>query len=248
MYNIAICDDDLIFIQYIKNIILASGLEEKNVIFYEYYSGEELILSLGKDIEYDLLILDMQMGNMDGNRTAKLYREKYINTTLVFCSGKVKPTVKSFEVTPFRYLLKQYGDSRMLREMKPIIEKIKNVEKEPYIIGFNHYNSVKLKPSEILYIAVSKHGSDIYMCSNVIHYEFERKIKSKEKVKDLHLVLKNHGFVYVHNSYIVNLKYIKIKTNTELELVDGTVLTIARSKEKELRKALAEYLGLKYTN
>lgn len=246
MYNIAICDDDLIFIQYMKKIILASRLDERMVIFYEYYSGEELILNLNKNVEYDLLILDMQMGNMDGNETAKLFREKYINTTLVFCSGKVKPTVKSFEVTPFRYLLKQYSDSRMLHEMEPIIEKIKSSKTEPHIIGCYHYNIIKLRSAEILYITVTKHGSDIFICSNCIHYEYERHIKSKEKVKELYSVLKDYGFVYAHNSYIVNLKYIKRKTMKELELVDGTILTIARSKEKELRKALAGYLALKY--
>ncbi len=246
MYNIAICDDDQVFISYMKKMIIASGLDERMVVFYEYCSGEELILSMNKNIEYDLLILDMQMGNMDGIETAKLYRGKYINTILVFCSGRVKPTVKSFEVTPFRYLLKQYSDSRMLREMYPIIEKIKSLKIEPFIIGSYLYNTVKLTPDEILYIAVSKHGSDIYICSHIIRYEFERKIKSKEKVKELYLMLKNHGFVYAHNSYIVNLKYIKRKTMIELELVDGTVLSIARSKEKELRKALAEHLARKY--
>ena len=246
MYNIAICDDDQVFISYMKKMIIAGGLEERMVVFYEYCSGEELVLSMNKNIEYDLLILDMQMGNMDGIETAKLYREKYINTILVFCSGRAKPTVKSFEVTPFRYLLKQYSDSRMLREMYPIIEKIKSSKIEPFIIGSYLYNTVKLIPDEILYIAVSKHGSDIYICSHIIRYEFERKIKSKEKVKELYLLLKNHGFVYAHNSYIVNLKYIKRKTMIELELVDGTVLSIARSKEKELRKALAGYLARKY--
>ncbi len=246
MYHIAICDDDQFFINYMKKIIIASGLDEKMTIFYEYYSGEELIHNMDNNIEYDLLILDIQMGNMDGNETAKLYRHKYPYTTLVFCSGKVKPTVRSFEVTPFRYLLKQYSDSRMLREMGPIIEKIKNTKEEPYIIGNYHYNTIKLRPDDILYIAVAKHGSDIYICSNVIRYEFEKNIRSKEKVKELYLLLKNHGFVYAHNSYIVNLKYIKRKTMTEIELVDGTLLSIARSKEKELRKALAGYLALKY--
>lgn len=246
MYHIAICDDDQIFIQYIKKIILSSGLEEGAVKFYEFYSGEELINSLHVNIEYDLLVLDIQMGKMDGNETAKLYRKKYSNTILVFCSGKVLPTVKSFEVTPFRYLLKHYSDSRMLREMEAVIEKLKCTKIEPFIIGNYNYNFIRLNLNEILYIAVSKHGSKIFINPNHIHYEFEKYVKCKEKVKELYPTLKNYGFIYAHNSYLVNLQYIKRKTMTELELVDGTILSIARSKEKELRKALAEYLSLKY--
>lgn len=246
MYNIAICDDDQVFISYMKKMIISGGLDDRMVVLYEYYSGEDLILSMNNNIEYDLLILDIQMGNLDGIETAKLYREKYINTVLVFCTGRVRPTVKSFEVTPFRYLLKQYSDSRMQRELYPIIEKIKKSKIDPFIIGSYLYNMVKLKPDEILYIAVSKHGSNIYICSDIVRYDFEKNIKSKKKVKDLFLQLENHGFVYAHNSYIVNLKHIRRKTTNELELVDGTVLSVARSKEKELRKALAEYLARKY--
>ncbi|MDF2801192.1 MAG: DNA-binding response regulator [Anaerocolumna sp.] len=246
MYNIAICDDDPVFINYLKKMLITCGLEERMVMFYEFCTGEDLILCMSKNIEYDLLILDMQMGVMDGNETAKLYREKYINTIIVFCSGSAKPTVKSFEVTPFRYLLKQYSDTRMQREMCPIIDKIKSTKLEPFIVGSYLYNTIKLTPEEILYIAVSKHGSNIYLCSNIIHYDFERNIKSKKKLNELYTLLKYHGFVYAHNSYIVNLKYIKRKTTNELELADGTVLSISRSKEKELRKTLAIYLAQKY--
>lgn len=246
MYHIAICDDDQFFIIYIKKIIVLSGLDISQILFYEYNSGEDLILAIKENNEYDLLILDMQMRDMDGYETATLFRKKYENTILVFCSGKVKPTTKSFEVTPYRYLLKQYSDSRMIREMKPVIEKMKSIKTEPYVIGSYQYNVIKLKPEDILYIAVSKHGSDVYMLRNKMGSEFDRKVKSKEKVKELYLMLRNYGFAYAHNSYIVNLKYITRKTLTELELVDGTILSISRSKEKELRRALAELLALKY--
>jgi len=246
MYHIAICDDDKRFIKYIKSIMFASGIEENLVTFYEYHSGEELIQSLSLDIDYDLLVLDMQMDKLDGNETAKLFREKYTSTTLIFCSGKVKPTVESFEVTPFRYLLKQYGDSRMLFEMKPIIERIKSNKREPYIVGSYLYNAVRLRPSEILYIAASKRGADIYICPNINRNGVEKYTRSNEKVKALYTVLKDYGFVYAHNSYIVNLNYIIRKTTSELELIDGTALTIARSKEKDLRKAFAINLAMKY--
>lgn len=246
MYHIVLCDDDKNFINYMKTIIVASGIEKQSAIFYEYHSGEDLIQNMDISIDYDLLILDMQMEKLDGNETARLFREKNPNTTLIFCSGKVKPTVESFEVTPFRYLLKQYGDNRMLSEMKPIVEKVKSMDREPYIYGSYQYCDIKLKPSEILYIAASKRGSDIYICPNLNRSGVEKYTRSKEKVKELYTLLKNYGFVYAHNSYIVNLNYITKKTTSELELIDGTTLTIARSKEKDLRKAFAINLAMKY--
>lgn len=229
-----------------KNIILRSGIEQRDTIFYEYCSGEEFLQNLTMNISYDLLIVDMKMKMLDGNETAKRFREVFPMVTLVFCSGVYQPTVKSFEMTPFRYLLKKYTNERMQQEMEVIIKEVQSKKNEPYIVGIYHYNTVKLKPDEIMYIAIAKRGSTIYVCPNILKYEFEKNITCKEKVEELFLILKNCGFVYAHNSYIVNLKYIKRKTRTELQLIDGSVLSIARSKEKELRTALARNLAQKY--
>lgn len=246
MYHVAICDDDWRFVQYIKRIILSCALNESEVCFYEYYSGEELIEKCGEQDNIDLLILDMQMKKLDGNETAKKFRKRFPTTILVFCSGSCQPNVKCFESAPFRYLLKEYTDERILREMKIIMQEMKNHKVEPYIVGNWHYNIVKLKPQEILYIAIAKHGSSIYVCPDIIKYNFESSITCRERVEELYSVLKDFGFAYAHNSYIVNLKYIRRKTTTELELIDGTILSIARSKEKELRVRLAKSMARKY--
>lgn len=246
MYNIAICDDEKRFIQYMKNVIYNVGLKRGEVKFYEFSSGEEFIDNLKEVVSFDLLILDMQLKKMDGNETAKEFRKVFPTTTLVFCSGAYMPTVQTFETIPFRYLLKEYTDEHMQSEMKAIIKEMINKKVEPYIIGNNHFNLVKLRPSDILYIAIAKRGSCIHICPNVIEYKFEENITSKEKVESLYNQLKDYGFAYAHNSYIVNLKYIIKITTTELQLIDGTKLTTSRSKAKKFREEFAKVLAKKY--
>ena len=215
MYFIAICDDEDNYIKYIKKMLLKSGLESEETVFYEYNSGEDFINSLEGCEKIDLLILDMQMKKLDGNATAKLFRNQFPSSVIVFCSGVCLPTVESFETTPFRYLLKEY-------------------------------NAVQLRLDEILYISIARNGSNIYVNPKIIKYEFENHLTSKKKLLELYLLLKDCGFEYAHNSYIVNLNHIKRKTIKELELSDGTVLSIARSKEKALRVAFAKYKAKKY--
>ncbi len=246
MYQVAICDDDKRFVQYLKRIVLSSGLDEREVSFYEYYSGEELIERCAEQDNIDLLILDMQMKELDGNETAKQFRKRFPTSILVFCSGSCQPTVRCFESAPFRYLLKGHTDASIQREMKTIIQEIKNRKIEPFIVGNRYCNTVKLKPEEILYIAIAKHGSSIHVCPHIKKYEFENNLTCKERVEELYSVLKDFGFAYAHNSYIVNLRYVKRKTATELELSDGTILSVSRSKEKELRAKLARSMAKKY--
>lgn len=246
MYYIAICDDDCNFIKYIKNMLLQSELRKEEAFFYEYSSGEELIQSLDTCEKIDLLILDMQMKELDGHETARCFRNQFPSSVIVFCSGVCLPTVETFETTPFRYLLKEYTDERMIQELKVIIQEMRNKFIEPTIIGMWKYCTVKLSLDEILYISIARRGSNIYVNPQIIKYEFENRISSKRKVAELYLILKPYGFEYAHNSYIVNLDHIKRMTTKELELSDGTLLSIARSKEKELRVAFAKHKAQKY--
>lgn len=246
MYYIAICDDNDDFIKYIKKMLLKSGLKKEEVFFYEYNSGEELINSINACERIDLLILDMQMKELDGHKTARLFRNQFLSSVTVFCSGVYLPTVESFETAPFRYLLKEYTDERMIQELKAVVQEMRNKLIEPVVIGTWKYSAVKLKLEEILYIAIARNGSSIYVNPKIIKYEFENHITSKKKLSELYFILRDYGFEYAHNSYIVNLNHIKRKTIKELELSDGTVLSIARSKEKELRVAFAKYKAQKY--
>lgn len=186
------------------------------------------------------------MKKLDGNETARLFRSQFPSSVIVFCSGFSLPTVESFETTPFRYLLKSYTDERMLKELCVIVQEVKNKQVEPVVIGKWKYNLVKLRLEEILYISIARNGSNIYVNPKIMKYEFENHISNKKKLSVLYKELHNFGFEYAHNSYIVNLNHIKRKTTKELELSDGTILSIARSKEKILRVAFARYKGGKY--
>lgn len=246
MYYIAICDDDRSFIRYMSKLLLDSGFDKDDTVIYEFNSGEKLIESAGSYEKIDLLILDMLMDKLDGNATARLFRGQFPSSVIVFCSGACQPTVESFEAMPFRYLLKEYTDERMRRELKVIVHEVKNRVIEPIVIGTWNYSVIKLKLEEILYISISRNGCNIIVNPEYIEYEFENHITCKRKLSEMYSELKDYGFEYAHNSYIVNMNYIKRKTSRELEMVDGTILSISRSKEKQLRTAFARYKGLKY--
>lgn len=246
MIRVAICDDDIIFVHYLEDRLREVGLSDSEVEFYEYLSGEELISEFKNNIDYDLLILDVQMGGMNGNQTAQKFREKYLNTILVFCSGVYKPTPASFKVTPFRYFLKQYSKETMVRELKDVVEIVKSRKKRPCIVGYYFSNAIELKPEEILYISIAKRGSSIHTCPDITKFKFGDRITCKQKVHELYEILKNYSFAYAHNSYIVNLSHIKSKTLNEIEMINGEVLTISRSKRKEFKDKMADFFENKY--
>ncbi|MBR1692802.1 MAG: response regulator transcription factor [Lachnospiraceae bacterium] len=236
-----------------KQVILKAGVTEAQVQFHEFLSGELLLTYLEHaDAKCDLLILDMQLPGMNGDEVAESFRTRFPNTTLVFCSGVAKPTDRSFKVMAYRYLYKEYTDDKMLEEIKEIIQKMIMHKAEPVIMAHNYFRQVQLKLDEILYIQLARRGSKIHVCPNVDIKEIHGDLLCNEKLSDLYEVLKDFGFAYAHNSYIVNLKYVKKILTNELVFVKWENetheqrLSVSRTKVKELKKIFAIELGKKY--
>lgn len=248
--HIYICDDSREYVEYIKKVILKSGLTKEEVNFYEFYAGEELVDFLNKkEVSCDLLILDMQLPGINGDETAALFRKKFADSVLVFCSGVCKPTDQSFKVMAYRYLYKNYEEEMMITEMKEIIQKVKSNKMGDTIVAHCRFEKFRLKPRDIMYIETGKHGCKIHVCPNV-ELKVDGNILCNEKLSVLYEMLKKAGFEYAHNSYIVNLNYVKqINTNTLVFVSwekEAISLSVSRSKSKEIRRRFAELMAEKY--
>ena len=113
MFKIAICDDDRNYWRVVKETVSRYSSNIKGIAFYEYSSGEELLADTHQI--HNLLFLDIQMAEMDGNEAAKEFRAANKSAVLVFCTNYQEPTTESFKVQPYRYIMKDLGD-RMLTE------------------------------------------------------------------------------------------------------------------------------------
>lgn len=171
MYNAAICDDDGIFVSYMRRIVTqAAGSEFGELRISEFTQGEVFVSSLEGGAKYDLLILDMELGKMDGDQVAQIFRKKNRDAVLVFCSGVRAPSVKSFKATPFRYLLKTYTDEQIINEMQEILEEVNSRSSEEIvellkelcktyhktIIMVTHNNDITKNANKVIHITDGK--------------------------------------------------------------------------------------------
>lgn len=246
MFRIAICDDDREFIRYLKEKILAVMKPDDKIDFWEFHSGEELLRGLYGRKECDILFLDVQLPRMDGYTVAKKFREKYNAAVLIFCSGVTFPTPESFKVTPYRYLLKQYSARQMEKELQEIAAYLIKKKEQPYIWGCFEKTRYRLSLDDILYLSIAKRGCTVHLLPNSVSARLSGEMMCQEKLADLYAVIKDYGFAYAHNSYVVNLKYVTKRSMTELELTDGSILNISRSRGKNFEAEFVRYLASKY--
>ncbi|MDD6057091.1 MAG: LytTR family DNA-binding domain-containing protein [Clostridiales bacterium] len=245
MYHVAICDDDKVFVSYIKKI-LNQARENRECQFkiYEFGSGEDLVSCLDTNMHLDLLILDMELGGMDGDETARQFREKFKDAVLVFCSGVRTPTVKSFKATPYRYLLKSYSDVQFVHELKEILAEVEKKVRKEYIIGHYRNNVIKVNVHNILYVENAKRGSKVTVCSNCEEARFKGQILVDDKLGVLSQ--KFHELVFAHSSYIININHVEKIVGHEVYLDSGEYLSISRTYQKSFRETFTKSIAAKY--
>tara|TARA_R110002095_G_scaffold150153_1_gene129749 strand:+ start:5 stop:490 length:486 start_codon:yes stop_codon:yes gene_type:complete len=94
--------------------------------------------------------------------------------------------------------------------------------------------TIFVEQDEIIYCKSSGNYSEIYF------KDHKNELLSK-KLKDVELLIRNKNFFRVHNSYLVNINYIKefVKSDGQyIVLAEGTTIPVSRTKRRELMEVL----------
>lgn len=245
MYNIAICDDDREFIEFVKKIIKELNFLD-NMNLHEYLSGKDFLFDIDNRHDLDLLILDIQMDEIDGNKVAIELRKRFKDIVLVFCSGVYNPSPENIKVAPFRFLLKQYSKDRMLEEFSEIFEYLAEKKEEPALLCYDRKYTLKVNISEIVYISITRRGTEVHTYLKRDKFTNKKTYFCKQSLREVYELLKEYSFAYAHNSYVVNLRYICKRNKEEIQMINGEILSVSRSRAKELEKEMDLYLAKKY--
>lgn len=238
MIKIALCDNTKDYREKIKRLILENNYINIKMAFYEYSTEEELLKSLWH--MHDLVFLNIEFSNE--NKVAQKFREKNEKAVLIFCTRYKKPTIESFKLRVYRYILKNLDNCLLKDEIKDILEETLNNFNESYLSITRDGSLFRIMTKAILYISIIKRGSIIHRYS----YKGIEDIHCRESLKDIYLRLKSKGFEYAHNSYLVNMENIVHINKSTIILKDNTQLNISRSKKREFDEAFSKFINIEY--
>lgn len=185
--KIAICDDQQIFIDRLKKLITSEETET-----HIFHSGDEL---LNSNIDFDIVLLDIEMPGTDGlGVAAKLY-QKNRKTLLLFITSHREYSTKGYEFRAFRYVLKSEPDDFVKRNIDDAINEYKNYD---FYITVNYKGEyARIVSNHITYIEAFGHTITVHT--------IDKDYTGQNKFKDICKMLTEHGFIQCHKSYIVNM-------------------------------------------
>lgn len=92
---------------------------------------------------------------------------------------------------------------------------------------------IHLKADDIIYIETSKHKNYFYTKSQV--YSIYKKLSELEEELD------GYGFVRVHLSFLVNMRYIDKISSYVLHLTNGKEISVPKSRYAKVKNRYAEF-------
>ncbi len=227
--HIAVCDDEALFRENIKNLLLEYSFKEnEEICIGEYSCGEDLLKAYSQEgVHDDVIFLDIRMDGMDGIETAKQLRAQGCRCLIVFLTSLGEYAQMGYEVKAFRYLLKEQAENDLHRVLDACRLELSG---EDYFCFSYERCSYSIPKRDILYFESKKRLV-------ILHAEKEEH-RFYQKLDDLELRLSKEGFLRCHKSFLVQERHIKSWRESTIWLADGTELPVSRTYEKEVNRRL----------
>ena len=229
-YRIAIVDDCKTDAEFVQNILNSwANLRHANIQAEVFPSAEAFLFRYAEDKEWDILLLDIEMGAMDGVTMAKQVRQDNEAVQIVFITGYSDYIAEGYEVAALHYLMKPVNREKLLSVLDRALEKRKQEER---CLNLEAYGEmVRIPFYEIRYLDVHQNYVTVHAKAD---YTVKRTLGDFEKELDAR-------FCRVGRGMILNLKFIQRVTKTEVRLSDGTVLPLPRGAYEPLNRAIIQH-------
>lgn len=231
MLSIAVCDDEVIeccnMAKKIKEI-----MEEMKIpcIIRQFRSGGELLQA---PESFDIVFLDIIMQDLDGMKTAQIFRRKASDRMLIFVSSSREYVFEAYDVEAFQYLLKPVDDRKLRRVLQKAVFKTEMRSRE-FIIVSKERQKKKLFLDGIYYFEIKGRVVDVHGPEGVFAYY--------EQIGELENKLRDKGFFRCHKSYLINLKYVEGYNRQEAILENGEKIVIAKRRYEEFGREVLKVM------
>lgn len=239
MFRIAICDDEILFAEELREQLSGYMMEKGLVFEIDIYGSGEALIELGIEvIKYTAVFLDINMEKIDGIRAAEKIREVSREVFIVFVTAYVNYSLEGYRLDVVRYLLK--GNANFTSMVKECVDAL--VDKLNYSVAKRQFDftegTKEISLERLLYIESNLHKLEFHIM------EDDLKIYTMyETLNALENKLPANDFIRIHQSYLVNIKYIRNVERYKVILTNGIELVIPRARYTYVKEYFISYQG-----
>lgn len=227
-YKISIIDDNLADTKYVSDLVnhWADAARHEAHIF-TFPSAEAFLFQYEEEKDFDILLLDIEMGEINGVDLAKKVRLENDAVQIVFITGYPDFIAQGYEVAALHYLMKLVTEEK-LREV--LYRAAANLEKSERRLCVTYDRSTELVPfSQILYVEAQKQ----YVLIHTFCETYRMKQSFGKVLEEL-----DEFFYKCQRSFAVNLSHVKRIQSNSVLLKNGEEIPISRGMAEKIGKEM----------
>lgn len=232
LIRIAIVEDEPTERDRIKVYLEEIAQEDQTQFDIEQYSSGMAFVMRGMK-DYDLVLMDIDMPNLNGIETAKALRKVDQSATLIFVTNMAQYAISGYEVNAIDFILKPVNRYSFAIKIKRAISR--TAKKNDNAIQIKMDGTIFLVHMyQIMYLEVDGHY--------VIFHTTQGDYKEYTTLKPAQKRINSSHFVQCNQSFLINMKYIE-SVSRESVTVGGTIIYISRKMKTEFMNAVLDFLG-----
>lgn len=235
MIRIALCDDDLPFLQHLHQAAGQWFADHQIPFSCTDFSSAKLLLDSLQTIRFDLFFLDIETPEMDGMQLAKQIRETLPDSVILFLTSHDEFAPDGYRVQALRYLSKQTWKKYLNEALSAAMAQLE--KQESGSLAVSHYGNLQRIPyREILYIRHIARYCQIVTRAG-------KTIQDERGIKKLFEIIGDERFIFIDRGAFINLDYIQRIENGQAVMTNNDSLPISRRLLPQVKLAINRYYG-----
>ncbi len=227
-YKIAIVDDSAADAEYVA--ALASRWAEAAghmTRITPFPSAEAFLFQYEEEPDFDLLLLDIEMGEMNGVDLAKRLRRGNDVVQIIFITGYPDFIGDGYEVAALHYLMKPVSYERLCGVLDRAAANLEKTEKRLCVTYDRSTDFIPL--SQLLYVEAQKQ----YVLIHTFQKTYRMKQSFAETLEEL-----DEFFFKCQRSFCVNLCHVTRINSSSVLLKNGEEIPISRGMAEKIGKEM----------
>ncbi len=230
--KIGICDDDSSFIGEIRSRLRSALSVTDSLDVSDFSSAQELIECYKDGAYFDILFISIEMEGINGIEAVGIIRAVSPRTVIIFMSSHSDCIFDVFRVESLLYLGKPLKDMEFSEVLGRALNQYRRVNASIVLKWESTRNKIQI--DKISFV-------EGYMRHLTVHTA-DGEYEAVGKISEIQEILSPHGFVRVHQGFVVNMNYIKCFGINEIELTDGSRVPVSVRKRQEALKIYDNYI------
>lgn len=237
MLQIVLCDNDKAELEALVPMLQTYAAQGRAIVWRTFTDPAELLENLRQGARYDAALLDILMPGVSGIELGRYIKEEAPATSIIYTTSSTDFALDAFENHALRYLLKPVRQADLFSALD-LAYTLYEQRQETFLIKSSS-GIVSTTPDRIVLAENTGRAVRYLLADGTSVQTVSRRTRLDEAVAPLP---ERPEFIKPHNSFWVNMTYIRAIRKDDLVMDNGLLVPISRSRQAEVKRAYLKFL------